>query len=123
MGSAPVLGGTQILPRISGDKRAREAIFLCPRYKAHEARDLGWVNVVVPVAELDATVNAWCQRILQMSPTALRVIKQAMAAEGWLEPALRAGVNLLATVYGSEELREGMNAFLDKRPANFDRFR
>ncbi len=123
VGSAPVLGGTQLLPRLCGDKRAREAMFLCPRYKAHEARELGWINVVVPAAELDATVDAWCRRILQMSPTALRVIKQAMLGEGWLEPALRAGVALLAPLYGSDELREGMGAFLEKRPARFDKFR
>ncbi len=121
--SAPVLGGTQFLPRLAGHKKASEIMFLCRRYTAKEAVEMGLANVAVPMDKLDATVNEWCAELLDKSPSAIRILKQAMLNEGWLKPALESGMTLLAPMYGSAEMREGMSAFLEKRKPDFSRFR
>lgn len=124
VGSAPVLAATQLLPRIVGEKRAREIVFLCERYTAAQALELGWINRVVPADELDATVQAWCARIASMSPQALRIAKTSLnAATDGLLPSFIQGVDLLAAAFGTEELKEGTAAFLEKRKPDFDRFR
>jgi len=73
VGSIPVLAATQHLPRNVGDKKAKEIIFLCQRYTAEEARQMGWINKVVPNDKFEEEVQAWCDRILEMSPQSLRV--------------------------------------------------
>ncbi len=124
VGSTPVLAGTQYLPRLVGDKKAKEIVFLCQRYPAREAADLGWVNKVVPDGTLGQAVKEWCERILSMSPQALRIAKVSLNFEAdQLYPSFTHGIEMLAATYGSPELVEGMSAFLEKRKPDFSRFR
>jgi len=124
VGSIPVLAGTQYLPRNVGDKKAKEIIFLCRRYSAAEATQMGWINAVVGNGDLDQTVDEWCARMLEMSPQSLRIAKLSLNFEGdALHPSFSHGIELLAGTYGSEELREGMTAFLEKRKPDFAKFR
>jgi naphthoate synthase len=108
---------------VVGQKKAREIWFLCDQYDAQEALDMGLVNKVVPLAELEATTVAWCTKILQKSPLALRMLKSAFNAE--LDG--QAGIQELAgnatlLYYLSDEAKEGKNAFLEKRQPDFSKF-
>jgi dihydroxynaphthoic acid synthetase len=124
VGSIPVLAGTQFLPRNVRDKKAKEIIFLCQRYTAREAMEMGWVNKVVPDDKFEEEVQAWCDRILEMSPQSLRVAKLSLNFESdQLQPSFTHGIELLASTYGSAELKEGMSAFLEKKKPNFKQFR
>lgn len=124
VGSVPVMAGTQMLPRLLGEKRAREVVFLCQRYGARDAERMGWVNKVVPAGKLDDEIAAWCRRILELSPQALRIAKLSFNFESdLLYPSYAHGLELLASVYATDEFREGMSAFLGKRKADFSRFR
>src|SRR5262249_56362035 len=67
--------GSSYLARVVGQKKAREIWFLCRQYDAKAALDMGLVNTVVPLAELESTTIAWCREMLQLSPTALRFLK------------------------------------------------
>ncbi|MGK2956218.1 MAG: enoyl-CoA hydratase-related protein [Solirubrobacterales bacterium] len=120
MGSVPNWWVTQLLPRSVGDKRAREIVYLCLQYSADEARDVGWVNKVVPSDKLDSAVEEWCQRLLMMSPTALRLAKMAInQGSDQLTGAVTQGVELLTLFHDMAESKEGMRAFVEKRPARF----
>lgn len=120
MGSVPNWWVTQLLPRSVGDKRAREIVYLCLQYSAEEAMEMGWVNKVVPYAELDNAVDEWCKRLLTMSPTALRLAKMAInQASDHLTGAVTQGVELITLFHALEESKEGMRAFVEKRQANF----
>jgi dihydroxynaphthoic acid synthetase len=120
VGSAPLFGGTQFLPGIVGEKRAREIIFLCRRYPAREAERMGWCNRVVPDAQFETELKAWTDRILELSPQALRVSKLSLNyASDWQYGSFNAAIELLSAVYGTEEYREGMTAFLEKRKPDF----
>ncbi|HEV8625703.1 MAG TPA: enoyl-CoA hydratase-related protein [Acidimicrobiia bacterium] len=124
MGSVPIWWGTQLLPRLVGDKRAKEVVFLCQSYTAREACEMGWINKVVPDAELDAAVAEWCDRLLSMSPQALRVAKHYLNMEAdrqW--PSVPAGYEFISFIHNTEEFHEGALAFLEKRPAEFAKFR
>ncbi|MCK6552051.1 enoyl-CoA hydratase-related protein [Myxococcota bacterium] len=124
VGSAPVLAATQLLPRIVGEKRAREIVFLCERYTATQALEMGWINRVVPAADLDDAVSAWCTRIADMSPQSLRIAKTSLnSGTDTLLPSFNQGVEMLAAAFGTEEFREGTGAFLEKRKPDFRRFR
>ena len=124
VGSTPVLAGTQLLPRTVGDKKAKEIIFLCERYPAQKAMDMGWINKVVPDGTMDDEVQAWVDRILSMSPQSLRISKISLNFESdKLYPSYTHGIEMLASTYGSDELKEGMNAFLEKRKPDFNQFR
>jgi dihydroxynaphthoic acid synthetase len=124
VGSVPVITGTQLLPRILGEKKARELVFLCYRYSAEEAERLGWVNKVVEDGTLDKAVDEWCKRILELSPQALRIAKLSFNFESdLLYPSFQHAVELLSSIYETEEFKEGMTAFLEKRKPDFNRFR
>lgn len=124
MGSVPNWWVTQLLPRSVGEKRAREIIYLCLQYSAEEAKDMGWVNRVVAKDQLDETVDEWSERLLKMSPTALRLAK--MAVNQGSDQALGAvtqGIELITFFHDTEESKEGMRSFIEKRPPKFDDFR
>lgn len=115
--------GASYLARIVGQKKAREIWFLCRQYDAQAALDMGLVNVVVPLAELEATAIAWAQDILQHSPLAIRCLKSALNADCDGQAGLQelAG-NATLLFYMNEEAHEGKQAFLEKRPPNFRQF-
>lgn len=124
VGSAPIMEGTQMLPRVVGEKKAREIVFLCQQYTAHEAAEMGWINKVVPQDKLDEEVDRWCKRILELSPQSLRIAKTSLNFESdMLFPSLVHGRQMLCQIYGGEEIKEGMNAFLKKRRPDFGKFR
>lgn len=124
VGSVPVWGATQILPRVVGEKRAREMIYRCRRYDARAAYELGLVNEVVPLESFEDAVEEWCRDLLDRSPQALRIAKLSInyAVDAML-PSFLAGAELLAQIAGSEEQREGAAAFVEKRPPDWSRFR
>ncbi|GAA1868809.1 1,4-dihydroxy-2-naphthoyl-CoA synthase [Pseudonocardia ailaonensis] len=124
MGSVPIWWGTQLLPRLVGDKRAKEIVFLCQQYTAAEAKEMGWINRVVPDAQLDDAVDEWCRRMLTLSPQALRVAKHHLNMEAdrqW--PSIAAGYEFISFIHGTDEFHEGAKAFLEKRPPAFDQYR
>src|SRR5271169_6130659 len=124
MGSVPIWWGTQLLPRLVGDKRAKEIIMLCEPYTATEAQRMGWINKVVPDDELDAATRAWCDRLLSLSPQALRVAKHMLNMEAdrqW--PSVPVGFQYISFIHDTKEFHEGTSAFLEKRPADFGPYR
>ena len=124
VGSAPIFGGSQFLPGIVGEKRAREIIFLCLRYPAEEAQRFGWCNKVVPDAEFEAELKTWTERILELSPQALRVSKLSLNyASDWQYGSFNNAIEMLTAMYGTDEFSEGMTAFLEKRKPDFGQFR
>lgn len=124
VGACPVWGGTQLLPRIVGEKKAREMIYLCRLYDAHEAERMGLVNAVVPHDQLYAEVERWCRELLDKSPQSLRLAKLSLNFESdLLYPSFVHGGALLEHLWGSEQVCEGMTAFQEKRSPDFRRFR
>lgn len=124
IGSAPLWWSTQMLPRMVGEKKAREIVYLCRMYTAEQAERMGWINAVVPEAELQAEVDKWCQELLAKSPQALRVSKISMNYESdQLWPSVYHGLGLLALVHGSEEFHHGTQAFVEKRQPDWSPFR
>ncbi|GAA4322643.1 1,4-dihydroxy-2-naphthoyl-CoA synthase [Pigmentiphaga soli] len=114
--------GTALLSRVVGEKRAREIWMLCRRYSAQQALDMGLVNAVAPPAELDAEVARWCQEVLALSPTALAIAKRSFNADSESIRGIGAlGMQALSLFYQTEESREGVNAFLEKRKPDFRR--
>jgi naphthoate synthase len=115
--------GASYLARVVGQKKAREIWYLCDQYNAQEALDMGLVNKVVPLEELEATTLAWCEKILDKSPLALRMLKSAFNAE--LDG--QAGIQELAgnatlLYYLSDEAKEGRNSFIEKRKPDFSKY-
>ncbi|MGI8773394.1 MAG: 1,4-dihydroxy-2-naphthoyl-CoA synthase [Actinomycetota bacterium] len=115
--------GAGLLARMVGQKKAKEIWFLCEQYDAQEALQMGLINKVVPLAELESETVRWAKRILEMSPLALRMLKASFHAD---TDGL-AGVQQLAgdatlLFYLSEEAQEGRNAYVEKRPPDFSRF-
>lgn len=115
--------GSSYLARIVGQKKAREIWYLCRQYSAQEALDMGLVNCVVPLAQLEEETLKWCREILCHSPLALRCLKACMNADcdGQVGLTDLAG-NATLLYYMTEEAQEGKNAFLEKRKPNFDQF-
>ena len=115
--------GAGLLARTIGQKKAREIWYLCDQYDAQEALDMGLVNKVVPLARLEEETVAWCRKILEKSPLALRMLKAAFNAD---TDGL-AGIQQLAgdatlLYYMSEEAQEGRNAYVEKRKPDFSKF-
>ncbi len=115
--------GASYLARVVGQKKAREIWFLCRQYSANEALEMGLVNCVVPLKELEETTLSWCTQILQHSPLALRCLKSAFNADCDGQTGLQelAG-NATLLYYMSDEAKEGHRAFLEKRPPDFGKF-
>jgi naphthoate synthase len=115
--------GSSLLARLVGDKKAKEIWFLCRQYSAQEALDMGLVNIVVPLDQLEDTAVQWANEILEKSPTAIRFIKAAFnaATEGLAGMQQFAGDATLL-YYLTEEAKEGKTAFLEKRKPDFSKF-
>jgi naphthoate synthase len=115
--------GASYLARIVGQKKAREIWFLCRQYSAREALDMGLVNCVVPVAELETEGIKWANEILEKSPLAIRCLKSAFNADCDGQAGLQelAG-NATLLYYMTEEGTEGKQAFLEKRSPNFRQY-
>jgi dihydroxynaphthoic acid synthetase len=124
VGACPTVGATQYLPRILGERLAREMIFLARTLNAEEALEFGLANKVVPLGELKGATQEWVRRINGHSPQTLRMTKKSLNHESdALYSSWQQGMELLAHVWGSDEANEGMQAFLDKRPPNYAQFR
>jgi naphthoate synthase len=115
--------GASYMARLVGQKKAREIWFLCRQYDAKQALDMGLVNHVVPLIELERETVKWCREILANSPMALRCLKAALNADCDGQAGLQelAG-NATLLYYLSEEGKEGKQAYLEKRPPNFKKF-
>lgn len=115
--------GSSYLARIVGQKKAREIWYLCRQYDATEAMEMGLVNKVVPLAQLETETMQWCREMLQHSPMALRCLKSALNADcdGQMGLLDLAG-NATLLYYMSEEAKEGKDAFVERRPPDFSKF-
>ncbi len=115
--------GSSYLARIVGQKKAREIWYLCRQYSAKEALDMGLVNAVVPLENLEEETLKWAREILQHSPLALRCLKSALNADcdGQMGLLDLAG-NATMLYYMTEEAQEGKNAFIEKRKPDFTAF-
>ncbi len=115
--------GTAYLARAVGEKKAREMWYLCRRYTAEEALAMGLINKVVPHEELDAEIDRWCAEIMERSPTAIAIAKRSFNADSENIRGISAmGMQALSLYYQSEESREGVRAFSEKRKPNFRRY-
>jgi len=115
--------GAGLLAAHIGQKKAREIWFLCRQYDAQEALDMGLVNTVVPVSELEAETISWCREILRHSPMALRLLKAGLnAADDGLAGVQQLAGDATLLFYLTEEGQEGRDAFKEKREPNFDKF-
>ena len=124
VGACPTVGATQYIAKLIGERRAKEMIFLCKRYSGAEAAEIGLANVAVPAAELRSTVEGIVGEIVGYSSQTIRATKVSLNFDSdMLYASWQHGKELLANIWGTEESLEGMNAFLEKRPANFDQFR
>jgi len=122
VGSVDPGWGTAYLARLVGEKKAREMWFLCRRYSAAEAEKMGLVNKVVPPEQLNAEVEQWCKEINELSPTALAIAKRSFNADsenirgiGFL------GIQTVKHFYQTEESKEGVRAFNERRKPDFKR--
>jgi dihydroxynaphthoic acid synthetase len=122
--ACPTVGATQYIPRIIGERLAREMIFLARTFTADEAVNIGLINKVVPHDDLLEETIKWCETIKGHSGQTIRMTKKSLNHESdQLYASWQHGMELLAHVWGSEESLEGMQAFLDKRKPDFMKFR
>jgi naphthoate synthase len=115
--------GASLLADLVGTKKAKEIWMLCRQYDATEALQMGLVNTVVPLEQLEEETVKWCREMLALSPFALRLVKSSFNAheDGY------AGIQQLAhdanlLFYGNEEAQEGRNAYREKRKPDFSQF-
>lgn len=115
--------GSGLLARTIGLKKAKEIWFLCRQYDAQEALQMGLVNTVVPLDELEETTIEWCEQILGLSPLALRMLKASFnAADEGLAGVQQLAGDATMLFYMTEEAQEGRNAYKEKRKPDFSRF-
>jgi naphthoate synthase len=115
--------GSGLLARNVGQKKAREIWFMTRQYDAQEALQMGLVNTVVPLAELEAETVSWCREMLQNSPMALRLLKASMnAADDGLAGIQQLAGDATLLFYLSEEGQEGRDAYKEKRKPDFGKF-
>ncbi len=115
--------GSGYLARIVGHKKAREIWFLCRQYNAQEALDMGLVNTVVPLEQLEAETVQWCEEMLEKSPTALRFLKAAFNADtDGLAGIQQFAGDATLMYYTTDEAKEGRDAFKEKRKPDFGQF-
>jgi 1,4-dihydroxy-2-naphthoyl-CoA synthase len=119
-GSLPALWGLQLLPLTVGEKRAREIVYMCWEHDAAEALQMGLVNRVVPDAGLEAEVERWCDRLLEMSPRSLRFAKSSLNLGSDMRSS---GVwqtrDALAEFAGTEEHKEAIASYIEQRPPSW----
>ena len=121
VGSAPVLGGTNFLAMSVGEKRAKEIAFMCRRYKADEALQMGLINAVVENDQLEDEVTKWAEELLYMSPRYLEIAK--ISSNVWWNQCrdnYLSGLAMLVQAIGSKDMIEGASAFMEKRPPEFE---
>ena len=124
VGACPTVGATQYLPRIIGERLAREMIFCARRFTAKEAAEIGLINKCVPQKDLLTETIKWCETIKGHSALTLRMTKKSFNFESdQMYASWQHGMELLAHVWGSPEANEGMNAFLSGRTPDFNKFR
>jgi naphthoate synthase len=115
--------GASLLARNIGIKRAKEVWFLLRLYSAEEARDMGLVNAVVPLAELERETVAWCREMLALSPMALRLLKASFNAdEDGVTGLQQLAHDATLLFYMTEEGQEGRNAYQQGRPPDFSKY-
>ena len=115
--------GAGLLARHVGQKKAREIWFLTRQYDAKEALEMGLVNTVVPIKELEAETVQWAREMLQNSPLALRLLKAGLnAADDGLAGVQQLAGDATLLFYMTEEGQEGRDAYKEKRPPNFGKF-
>ncbi len=115
--------GAGLLARHVGQKKAREIWFMCRQYDAKEALEMGLVNTVVPVKELEAETVSWAREMLRHSPMALRLLKAGLnAADDGLAGVQQLAGDATLLFYLTQEGQEGRDAYKEKRPPNFDKF-
>jgi dihydroxynaphthoic acid synthetase len=116
--------GTGDLARTVGMKKAKEIWYLCRRYSAREALEMGLVNAVVPPDKLDEEVDKWCQELLDKSPTALKMLKYSFHGEtDGVMGISNLGIGGLSMFYETDESLEGKTAFLEKRKPAYAKYR
>jgi enoyl-CoA hydratase/carnithine racemase len=121
VGSAPVLGGTNFLPMSVGEKRAKEIAFMCRRYPADKALEMGLINAVVPGDQLEEEVTKWADELLYMSPRYLEIAK--ISSNVWwnqVRDSYLSGLGMLVQAIGSHDMIEGASAFMEKRKPEFE---
>jgi 2-ketocyclohexanecarboxyl-CoA hydrolase len=121
VGSAPVLGGTNFLSMSVGEKKAKEIAFMCRRYPAQEALDMGLINAVVAGDELENEVTRWADELLRMSPRYLEIAK--ISSNVWWNQCrdnYLSGLGMLVQAIGSKDMIEGASAFMEKRKPQFE---
>ena len=124
VGACPTVGATQYIAKLIGERRAKEMIFLCKTYTGKEAAEIGLANISVPADRLRAKVEEVCAQIVGYSSQTIRATKVSLNFDSdALYPSWQHGMELLANIWGTEESLEGMNAFLEKRKPDFQRFR
>jgi 2-ketocyclohexanecarboxyl-CoA hydrolase len=120
VGSVDPGWGTAYLARLVGERKAREIWFLCRKYSAAEAEKMGLINKVVPHDQLDAEVDQWCAEINQMSPTALTIAKRSFNADSENIRGIGfMGIQTVKHYYQTEESKEGVRAFNERRKPDF----
>ena len=124
IGSSPIFGANNLLAMTVGEKKAREAVYLCRHYTAREAEEMGWINKVVPHERLYDEVQAWCEQILDRAPGYIELSK--IASNVWWDLTrnqMELSKQVLLRMAGGAEMTEGASAFMEKRAPDFRQFR